>query len=358
MSPYATIFLKMRKPLFRLFTLIYLLLLSISGCSFDEVSYPWLSTDKEVDAKLVNLFNMLPEQQNEVQRYGIMEQMISLFRAGGHNKELKHFLNSYFCEYPDDSYNCYYLLILGTLYEEEEAWDVASVYYNRLLTNYDDLVIKGQSIHLFTLKKLLSKRPGTLLEIDYNKELLQRFSMDIDKGLIQYNLAKSYEQEGLWIESIDSYQKFLDAPVTTIPGKPNVYNEVNHYLTFHYSKKDWTRETQAGLVNSIKYAIRTRSSSRLNRYMSEDFFMMSWGQDRYDPFTEIPMDLSNFLRSSVWYNRNLESGSNDSEAYLRTGGWSYRINIWYLYFNRIKYPIDPEINGRWEWAGIYFGNRL
>ena len=301
---------------------------------------------------------MLPLQEGEIPRYGIMEQIISLYRTKGYSKELKYFLNEYLYVYPEDSYNCYYLLILGTLYEEEGSHDVAALYYNRLLTNYDDLIIKGQSVHLFSLNKLLSNGSGDLLKIEYYQELLKRFSADIDKGLIQYRLAESFEKEGLWDESIDSYRKFLDAPPTTIPGEPNVYNEVNHYLKFHYSKKDWTRETLDGLVKSIKYAIYNRSSSRLNMYMAEDFFMMSWGQDRYDPFTQIPMELAYFLKSSVWYNRELESGSNDSEAFLRTGGWSYRINIWYLYFNRIRYPIDPEINGRWEWAGIYFGDRL
>jgi hypothetical protein len=139
---------------------------------------------------------------------------------------------------------------------------------------------------------------------------------------------------------------------------PNVYNEVNHYLNFHYSAKEWTRDSLESLVDSIKYAIHTRNGSRLIRYRAEDFFMMSWGQDRYDPFTEIPMELAYFLKSSVWYNRELEADSNENEALLRTGGWSYRIKIWYLYFNRINYPIDPEINKRWDWAGIYFGDKL
>ncbi len=348
----------MRKTFYPFYIFFLCSVLLLSACSTSEITLPWLTGEKEIDKKLLNLNSMLNEQQEEVQRYGIMEQIICQYRSGSFIKELKLFLNQYLHDYPEDSYNCYYLLVLGSLYEDEGLIESASIYYNRLLTNYDDLILKGRSIHLFTLKKLLSWRPGSLQEIEYNQELLDRFSPDIDRGLVLYNLAKAYEKQGLWDESIDSYRKFLDAPVTKIPGEPNVYNEVNHYLKFHYSQKDWTRETLDGLVKSIKYAIYNRSSSRLNRYMAEDFFMMGWGQDRYDPFTQIPMELAYFLKSSVWYNRNLESGSNESEAYLRTGGWSYRINIWYLYFNRIKYPIDPEINGRWEWAGIYFGDRL
>ena len=317
-----------------------------------------MTGDTPVDTKLTGLNEMLPRQVGEIQRYGLMEQIISLYRSGNYPEELKLFLNQYLYTYPGDSYNCYYMLVLGTLYEEEGAWDTASIYYNRLLTNYDDLILKGNSIHLFTLNKLLTGHQNTLQKIEYYQELISRFPAEIDKGLILYNLAKAYEEEGFWDKSIESYKKFLNAPVTTIPGEPNVYNETNHYLKFHYADKEWTRESLDSLVRSIKYAIYSRNSGRLKRYMAEDFFMMSWGQDRYDPFTQIPMELTYFLKSSVWYNKNLEPGSNEEEAYLRTGGWSYRINIWYLYFKRIKYPIDPEINGRWEWAGIYFGNRL
>ncbi len=340
------------------FLLILVLITGLSGCLSREQSPLWMTGNRETDQKIQSLYEMLPNQTGEVQRYGLMEQLISLYRNGNHTEELKLFLNQYIREYPQDSYNCYYILVLGTLYEEEGAWETASVYFNRQLTYFDDLIIKGSSIHLYTLNKLIAGNPPTLQKIDYYQELISRFPSDIDRGLILYRLARAYEEEGLWEESIDSYTKFLEAPVTTIPGEPNVYNEVSHYLKFHYSRKDWTRESLDSLVNSIKYAIYTRSSSRLNVYKAEDFFMMSWGQDRYDPFTQIPMELGYFLKSSVWYNRNLEPGANEEEAYLRTGGWSYRINIWYLYFKRIRYPIDPEINGRWEWAGIYFGNRL
>ncbi|MCI6442425.1 MAG: tetratricopeptide repeat protein, partial [Spirochaetia bacterium] len=47
-----------------------------------------------------------------------------------------------------------------------------------------------------------------------------------------------------------------------------------------------------------------------------------------------------------------------TEAYLRTTGWSNYVNVWYLYFRKVNFPADPEIHGRWEWAGIYYGEKL
>jgi len=338
-----------------LIPLLLILMFSLIGCVEEKKSF---TGDEEADQRLLPLLKLLDTQTDEQQRYGIMEQIISILRSKNMSEELKLFVNDYLSRYPEDTYNGYYLLILATLYDEEGAHDIAAIYYNRLIKSYEDLMIKGQSVHYYSLNKLLADTSSNLKKIEYYRELINRFSSEVDKGLIYYNLAKACEAEGLWEDSIGYYRKFLDAPPTVIPGLPNVYNETAHYINFHYSGKDWTRETLEGLVNSVKYAIRTRNGSRLKRYMSEDFFMMSWGQDRYDPFTEIPMDLSYFLKSSVWYNRNLETDSNNSEAFLKTGGWSYRIKTWYLYFNRVHYPVDPEINGRWEWAGIYFGDQL
>jgi tetratricopeptide (TPR) repeat protein len=339
--------------------LLLLFITVLFSCGNPKELSPFLTGIEETDLRIQELLDILEVQEDDTLRYGIMEQIISRLMQDEESEILKQFLNKHLYLNPEDSYNAYYLLLLGSIYEEENSMDIAVIYYNRLLKNYEDLIIRGRSIHYFSLEKLITYyEHDHLKKIAYYNELISRFSGEIDRGQVFYYLAVSYESEGLWDESIENYEKFLDAEPTTIPGMPNVYNEINHYLNFHYSKKVWTREDLDSLVNSIKYAIRTRSGSRLNRYKAEDFFMMSWGQDRYDPFTEIPMELAYFLKSSVWYNRNLEADSNENEAFLRTGGWSYRIKIWYLYFNRIKYPVDPEINNRWEWAGIYFGNRL
>ncbi len=347
----------MKHSIFVLLTLLFTLL--FVSCGEKEPASPYMTGDSATDLKVQELLGFLEDQDDDTLRYGIMEQIISRFRQENRNEQLKCFLSDQLFSHPEDSYNAYYLLVLGTLFDEENAQDIAVIYYDRLLKNYEDLIIRGQSVHYFSLQKLIQYcQDQPLRQIGYYNELIGRFSGEIDRGQVYYNLALAYEAEGLWDESIENYEKFMEAPVTTIPGMPNVYSRVNHYLKFHYADKSWTREDLDGLVNSIKYAIRTRNGSRLNSYKGENFFMMSWGQDRYDPFTEIPMELATFLKSSVWYNRLLDPDSNESEAFLRTGGWSYRINIWYLYFNRIRYPIDPEINNRWEWSGIYFGEKL
>jgi hypothetical protein len=62
--------------------------------------------------------------------------------------------------------------------------------------------------------------------------------------------------------------------------------------------------------------------------------------------------------NTIEYQARLDSSSNAGEAYLRTWGWSQYLSVWYLYFRTIYFPSDPEIHGRWEWAGIYYGEKL
>ncbi|MDA3850158.1 MAG: hypothetical protein PF447_02685, partial [Spirochaetaceae bacterium] len=170
---------------------------------------------------------------------------------------------------------------------------------------------------------------------------------------------RAYEKLGNWDRAYQEYEYFLKFPSTEIPGLVNGYDWVRQRVDFHKSNKDWTFESRDALVNVIKYAINSNRMNLLNRYQAKDFFVLSWSQKMVDHHESTSMsDLSGYNNSNVHFNRDLESFSNDQEAYLKTWGWSYRVKSWYLYFRRIDYPADPEINGRWEWAGIYLGDPL
>jgi hypothetical protein len=60
----------------------------------------------------------------------------------------------------------------------------------------------------------------------------------------------------------------------------------------------------------------------------------------------------------IRYSDELDASSTANEAYLRTWGWTQTISTWSLYFRKIHFPLDPEINGHWEWAGIYYGEKF
>ena len=80
-----------------------------------------MTGDSATDLKVQELLGFLEDQDDDTLRYGIMEQIISRFRQENRNEQLKCFLSDQLFSHPEDSYNAYYLLVLGTLFEEENA---------------------------------------------------------------------------------------------------------------------------------------------------------------------------------------------------------------------------------------------
>ena len=87
---------------------------------------------------------------------------------------------------------------------------------------------------------------------------------------------------------------------------------------------------------------------------------MSWKQDEMDANSQESFSMKDWMRGGnrIRYSDTLDETSNPNEAYLRTWGWNNYVSVWYLYFRKIDFPMDPDINGNWEWAGIYIGNKL
>ena len=290
-------------------------------------------------------------------RYTALEPIIAHARENGEIDWLSWLLGGIIEAHPHDTYGAYYLMAMAEGARDAGSDDLALDYLRRLLKNYPDLEINGRSLHLLAMGEIAVKSDDPREVIAMRKAMQNRFSNRIDEGRNQYYLAEAYETIGEWESMYASYRAFAAAP-SVIPGVPDARYRVKSALRFHASGKSWTMENLDDLVGTVKYAIRNLDAALLKRYQADNFFLMNWTQEVSDDFTRIPMNLGSFLKSSVRYRNELESFSNDREAYLWTAGWTWRIPTWYLYFRRIDYPANPEINGRWEWAGVYFGERL
>ncbi|MCR5289492.1 MAG: tetratricopeptide repeat protein, partial [Treponema sp.] len=146
-----------------------------------------------------------------------------------------------------------------------------------------------------------------------------------------------------------------------IVGIPDAYSSARQLVDFNDSPKDWTFESLDALQNAIKKAISTYNWKALDQYKSKvNFFATNWNQETSTTENgQEDFSMRSFMRgNSIHFNSQLDDTSNPNEAYLRTWGWSQYISIWYLYFRKVNFPVDPEIHGHWEWAGIYFGEKL
>ncbi len=344
--------------------LILIIVLIPGGCSLysklvDPPPYYVVGTEKEKD-ELIQLSQAMNEQSNNPEINFILIQEISKILHGqGELEILNLFLTTYVEKNPKDPFNGYYLLMTAQNYLTSEAIPFAIHYFDRILKNYADLRVRGQSIHYICLSNLIELVDIPQKKVNYYKELLSNFGNDIEKGPAYFYLAKTYEELGEWNLSIQAYKNFLQYPESNVPGYPEAVSKIKPIIDFYdYRNKNWTMENLEDLVNSVKYAIRTKDYRRLSNYRAKiNFFAVSWEQEKTEANTDFLDKLNTFMKNRVRYSLDMDAESNMQEAYLKTWGWSYRISTWYLYFRRVNFPADPEIHGQWEWAGIYFGDK-
>ena len=135
-------------------------------------------------------------------------------------------------------------------------------------------------------------------------------------------------------------------------------------VLFFYSAKDWLVPDLNVLVSGVREAIATKNLARLNKLKAKvNFFAEGWNQQAPSgdalPGEATEFNVAGYLFGSmVHMDPALAPFSTDQDAYLKTTGWNFRPPTWYLYFRKVDFPANPDVNGQWEWAGIYFGEQL
>ncbi|MDR3139080.1 MAG: tetratricopeptide repeat protein [Treponema sp.] len=315
----------------------------------------------EYQETLDNLFMLLEgEGQTGEEQFAIIREIANVYLKIKDYGRLINFLTSRTSKFPEDPYNAYYLLMTAYAFMQQEAYPVAALYFNLVIKNYPDLTIMGQSIHLACFNQLIALTDNPEQHVWYYEELISRFPDKIDLGVAYFMQGQAYEQTGDWNGAIQAYTRYLSYMGTIVPGFPNADSYAKQIVDFNNSRKDWTFESVNALVRAITAALDAGSSARLWQYRAKvNFFARSWEQEDADNAGMAEFNLTDFMRGNrIRYAEKLDAGSNANEAYLRTWGWSQYISIWYLYFRKIYFPPDPDIHGRWEWAGVYYGEKF
>ena len=328
----------------------------LSSCKDQLYSFTTEENQKQLN-KLLTEQSLDPKQ-----RYVIINQIANTLLAEQDYQGVILFLTEQVEKEPDDMYNSYWLLMTAHAYLSLGAEPIAEYYFDRILAECPDLLVKGNSIHFMCLQNLIqiSKTPSH--RIKYFNELINRFPQDVNTTELYLRLALEYENDNQWDQALKACELFLQQPDATtiqIPGEPDAYKNARHLIDFNNSSKDWTFETLDELVNAVKKAISNRDWRALDRYKAKvNFFSMSWRQDETATNSQEEFSMGNWMIRKAHYADTLDESSNSNEAYLKTWGWSTYVSTWYLYFRKVNFPLDPDINGNWEWAGIYLGNKL
>ena len=324
----------------------------------------YISGTKEDQDTLQKYFSLLAsEAESSPEQFAVVREIANTYIKQKDYSKLINFLGARMHKNPADPYNTYYLFMIAYGYRQMEAYPAAALYFDMIVKNYPDLRIQDKSIHLACLNQLISLVDNPQQRAWYYEELISRFLDQIDPGPAYFMLARAYEGIGEWNSAIKAYTQFLSYPNSDVPGFPNADNYAKRLVDFNNSAKDWSFENLNALVSAVKAALDAGSSNRLWQYHAKaNFFTRTWEhEDTGDGAIagHAVFNLSDFMRGNrIRYANTLDVSSNANEAYLRTWGWSQYISTWYLYFRKIYFPSDPEIHGRWEWAGIYYGEKF
>lgn len=262
---------------------------------------------------------------------------------------------------PPDEYAPWYLFSAAASYEAAGDIQLAIPLYERIVRTLPDLIIEGESLHYESLARLVKNVGEPERKIEYYRDLLARFPEAPDVGASHFLLAKEYESIGAWKEALENYASFLPYFGTSVPGYPDALAYARQLVEFNASPKDWTYESLDELLGNIRKALSSGSARQLRKYASKaGFFAVSWYQDsNVDANSKVAFDLNQFMQGRpIQSSPVLHASSGPYEAYLKTWGWNGRVPVWYLYFRKIDFPADPEVHGQWEWAGIYFGEKM
>ena len=296
-------------------------------------------------------------------RYSTIKQMADNLLASKDYQGLILFLTDWVDRNPDDMYNSYWLLMTAYAYLSIGEEPVAEYYFDRILQQCQDLLVKGNSVHFICLQNLIQISKTPAHRIKYFNELINRFPQNVNTTELYLRLAMEYQNDSQWANALKTYSLFLEQPDATtiqITGEPDAYKNARHLVDFNNSSKDWTFESLSALEEAIKTALRNSDWRALDRYKAKvNFFSMSWKQDENDANSQVESSMYSWMRGKrIRFNDTLDEASNPNEAYLRTWNWNSYITVFYLYFRKVDFPLDPDIHGNWEWAGIYLGNKL
>ncbi|MFI3256862.1 MAG: tetratricopeptide repeat protein [Spirochaetales bacterium] len=332
----------------------------IQGCSNHSID---IDSFTQFETTQNELFTLLEKTDpGEEQHFAIIHQIANNYQSQKQYNDLIVFLTNHVAQNPNDEYNAYWLLLTAYTYLETGAKPVAEMYFERIIKNYEDLSVKDESIHMLCLRNLLQISTDSENRVEYFLHLLRRYPNEISKAEIYARLAAEYEKLTEWELALKAYENFLEQPnaaTIQVVGIPGAYTKARQFVEFNNSAKNWTFETLEELQQAVSTALAYYQFYKLEQYKSANFFAMSWKQNAAETNTVVNYLLADYAAGRrIYYSAELDESSTPNEAYLRTWNWPQYVSVWYFYFRKVNFPLDPEIHGRWEWAGIYYGEKL
>jgi len=191
--------------------------------------------------------------------------------------------------------------------------------------------------------------------------LLEKYKESVDIPVILFELSENYKKQFDIKNAVKVIEKLLKiAKPSELADNRIDLKALRDDVVFYYSSKKWIDKDIESHVKKIKYAIRKRNRQLLTTYVSKTNFRVGYFKEKAEKSKSYyDLAIHRWWNNSIYFESEVESFSTDSEIYLRSTYWTLpQMKEWYFYFKKVDYPYDSDIDGGWEWAGIYFGNWL
>lgn len=336
----------------------------LSSCNKKDYAH-YIDRDFPISEELHQLFPLLETYTDySKNRFTVISEIITILSSYNSIGFLNLFVNEYINSHPDDPYNTFYTLKLGSEYLNRDMLEFAETYIHKSVMVYKDLIIDDQSVHKEALETLTEITTDKKRKVFYYKKLIAEHNEQLDIGVIHYYLALALEDIEEWDEAINAYKVYLDYPYTVIPSEPDARDRTLQKVGFYVSDKRWVEKDLDRLIWRIKSAVSKGDYRTLDRYRARDFFVINWSSKYSDLKSSQPLDSITLANMKLNFDVHLDPMSTATEVFLGVRGNKWVDSIWWVYskwyfnFKKIDFPQDPEIHGGWEWIGIYLGEKL
>lgn len=327
--------------------------------SFNLLGEVYFSNTYE-ESKWQNLLLQKNSLKTFQQKKEWLDEIILLFSESDRIDDLVLYLGEISTIEKDEIFLDLLYFNLHNLYWNMGLKDIAIFYALKINEQNYSINYKSSNIGYYIAKRIITTDAPFKIKEKMYKLLFNKYYDKIDVPFMLYEFSNLYRKNF----DIDSAVSLLTKFIRTSPHYNNEeanidLRKIRKEINFYNSNKRWIYQDLNKLIKNIKSAIIKRNKKRLDRYVSQIGFFGKVSQKinkRGWTYQEIKIDRR--WPNKIIFAKSLEEYSGDQEAYLKTSNWNtIGMHIWYFYFKRVDYPYNPNIDGGWEWKGIYFGQR-
>ncbi len=301
------------------------------------------------------------ESMTSADKINLANEMFDIYGNSDKKNELSQLFISAAYSTKDEVFSGYLFYLISDIYLRSDAKYLALYYMLKVDESVYDLDVEGYKLGYLLGLKCLKIDGYPEVKKEFYKKLINRYPDMVDMAQLYFDLAELYKNQYEMNLALNYYERLLDMySKGKIEDDRFNLSRIRENVGFYKNSKTWIYKDLNELIDKIKYAIDSRNQDLLYQYVPNSGFKVCFFKSSDNRnWTLRELGIARWWGRQISFSSKVEEFSNENEIYIETTNWSFpQLHSWYFYFKKIDYPYDDNINGGWEWKGIYFGNWL